>query len=279
MTAPAIPTFSANGAEIRAIGFGTSQSGGDVSIASVGAALAAGYRHIDTARKYGSEPAVGEAIRASNVPREDIFLTTKVSHENLRADDFARSVDESLAALGVDYIDLLMIHWPNPEIALGEAMPALAKAKRQGLARHIGVANFNIALLDEAVALCPEPLVALQAEYHPYLDQSKLVSAVRRHGLIFVAYCPLGRGRLFADPVLGEIAAARGRTIAQVALRWLIQQDVATIPRSSNPERIAANLDVFDFTLSDDEMSRISALKRPDGRIANPVERVKGGWD
>ena len=159
-------------------------------------------------------------------------LTTKVSHENLRADAFARSVDESLKALGVDYVDLLMVHWPNPEIALPETMAALAKAKRQGLARHVGVANFNIALLDQAIALCPEPLVALQAEYHPYLDQTKLLNAVRARGLAFVAYCPLGRGRLFDDPVLTEIAQTRGRSIAQIALRWLMQQNVAAIPRS-----------------------------------------------
>ena len=158
-------------------------------------------------------------------------------------------------------------------------MPALAKAKRQGLARHIGVANFNIALLDQAVELCPEPLVALQAEYHPYLDQSKLLAAVRRHKLVFIAYCPLARGRLFGDPVLDEIAEKRGRSVAQVALRWLIQQDVAAIPFSSKPERIADNFDVFDFALTDDEMKRIAALKRADGRVANPAGRVPGGWD
>ena len=243
------------------------------------AALKAGYRHIDTARKYGTERAVGEAMRASGIPRQDIFLTTKVSHENLRADDFARSVDESVAALQVDSIDLLLVHWPNPAIALEETMPALAKAKRQGLARHIGVANFNIALLDKAVALCPEPLVALQAEYHPFLDQSKLIAAARRHKLVYIAYCPLGRGRLFGDPVLADIAAKRGRSVAQVALRWLLQQDVAAIPFSSKPQRIADNFNVFDFTLDDNEMKRIAALKRPDGRVANPAGRVPGGWD
>jgi diketogulonate reductase-like aldo/keto reductase len=158
-------------------------------------------------------------------------------------------------------------------------MPALAKAKRQGLARHIGVANFNIGLLDQAVDLCPEPLVALQAEYHPYLDQSKLMAAVRRHKLVFIAYCPLGRGRLFSDPVLAEIAAKRGRSIAQVALRWLMQQDVAAIPFSSQPQRIADNFNVFDFALDDDEMKRIAVLKRPDGRVANPAGRVPSGWD
>lgn len=276
---PMTSAFSAHGATIPAIGFGTSPMTGGLSAETVAAALAAGYRHIDTARKYGTERAVGEAMRASRLPRGDIFLTTKVSHENLRPADFARSVDDSLAALGVDYVDLLLVHWPNPEIALAETMPALAKAKRDGLARNIGVANFTTALLDQAIALCPEPLVALQAEYHPYLDQTKLLAAARERGLVYVAYCPLARGRLFADPVLADIATAHGRTVAQVALRWLLQQDVASIPFSSNPQRIADNFAVFDFALAEDEMRRIAALKRPDGRIANPVGRVPGGWD
>jgi diketogulonate reductase-like aldo/keto reductase len=262
-----------------ALGFGTSPMTGGLSADTVAAALKAGYRHIDTARKYGTERAVGEAIRVSGVPRNDIFLTTKVSHENLRAGDFAKSVDESLAALGVDYVDLLLIHWPNPEIALSETMPALAKVKRRGLARHIGVANFNVALLEQAIKLCPEPLAALQAEYHPYLDQSKLLAAVREHKLVFIAYCPLGRGRLFGDPVLAEIAGQRGRSVAQIALRWLLQQNIAAIPFSSKPQRIADNFNVFDFTLTDVEMKRIAALKRSDGRVANPAGRVPGGWD
>ena len=173
----------------------------------------------------------------------------------------------------------MMVHWPNPDIPLEVVMPALAKTKRDGVARHIGVANFNTTLLDQAIRLCDEPLSVLQAEYHPYLDQAKLLAAVRRHGLAFVAYCPLARGRMFSDVVLGDIAAAHGKGIAQVALRWLIQQNVVPIPFSSKPERIADNFNIFDFTLSDDEMKRIAALKRPDGRIANPVERVSGGWD
>jgi len=275
----AIPTLSAHGAKIPALGFGTSPMTGSMSPDEIVAALKAGYRHIDAARKYGTEPIVGEGMRKSGVARNDIFLTTKVSHENLHAGDFAKSVDDSLKALQTDYVDLLLVHWPNPSIPLSETMPALAKAKQQGKARHVGVANFNIALLDQAIKLCPEPLTCLQAECHPYLDQSKLLAAVRQRGLAFVAYCPLGRGRLFGDPVLAEIAQSRGKSIAQIALRWLMQQGLGAIPRSSNPQRIADNFKVFDFTLSDAEMKRISALKRPNGRIANPVERVSGGWD
>jgi 2,5-diketo-D-gluconate reductase B len=274
---PAVPILTARDAAIPAIGFGTSSLSPCGEI--VANALKLGYRHIDTAWKYGSERGVGEGIRTSGVPRVDIFLCTKVSHEYLRADDFARSVDESLANLGVDYVDLLLVHWPNAEIPLKETIGALAKAKRERLTRHIGVANFNIAMLDQAIALCPEPLVNLQAECHPYINQSRILDACRKRGLVFTAYCPLGRGRLIGDPVLGEIARHKNRTAAQVALRWLVQQgNIASIPRSSNPARMAENLAVFDFSLSDDEMARIAALKRPGGRIADPAGRAPA-WD
>ena len=273
-----IPAVTAHGCTMPQIGFGTSQLGdcGDL----VANALKLGYRHIDTAWKYGSEKGVGTGIRASGVPRSEIFLVTKVSHEYLRADAFARSVDESLKNLQVDYVDMLHVHWPTVDkIPLAETMGALARAKREGLTRHIGVANFNIALLEEAQAVCSEPLATLQAEYHPYLDQTKVLDYCRRHGMVFTAYCPLARGRLFKDPVLMEIAQARGKTIAQVVLRWLVQQgNIVPIPRSSNPERIAQNLDIFDFRLSDEEMRRIHMLARPDGRIANPAGRAPA-WD
>ena len=277
MALPSIPKLSAHGAEIPAVGFGTSSLGDCGEIVST--ALALGYRHIDTAWKYGTERGVGEGMRASGVPRSDIFLTTKVSHEYLRTDDFARSVDESLANLGVDYVDLLLVHWPNPDIPLEQPIAALAKAKRQRLTRHIGVANFNIALLDEAIRLCPEPLTTLQAEYHAHLDQGKLIEACRKRGLIFTAYCPLGRGRLLRDPVLADMAAHKGRPLAQIALRWLVQQgNIVPIPRSSNRKRMGENLDIFDFTLTDDEMKKINTLARPDGRIADPAGRAPA-WD
>jgi diketogulonate reductase-like aldo/keto reductase len=277
MALPSIPKLSAHGAEIPAVGFGTSSLGNCDEI--VATALALGYRHIDTAWKYHTERGVGEGMRAAGVPRSDIFLTTKVSHEYLRTDDFARSVDESLANLGVDYVDLLLVHWPNPDIPLEQPIAALAKAKRQRLTRHIGVANFNIALLDKAIRLCPEPLTTLQAEYHAHLDQGKLIEACRKRGLIFTAYCPLGRGRLLRDPVLADIAAHKGRPLAQIALRWLVQQgNIVPIPRSSNRKRMAENLDIFDFTLTDDEMKKINALARADGRIADPAGRAPA-WD
>jgi 2,5-diketo-D-gluconate reductase B len=274
----AIPILRSNRIEMPIIGFGTSQLGECGEI--VASALKLGYRHIDTAWKYGTEKGVGEGIKASGVPREDIFLVTKVSHEYLRAADFARSVEESLAHLQTDYVDLLFVHWPTVDgIPLAETMGALAKAKREGRTRHIGVANFNIALTEEAIRLCPEPLSVLQAEYHPYLDQSKVLAFCRKAGLLFMAYCPLARGRLFDDPVLTDIANARGKTLAQIALRWLVQQgNIAPIPRSANPRHMAESLQIFDFELSGEEMNRIHALARPDGRIANPKGRAPK-WD
>jgi 2,5-diketo-D-gluconate reductase B len=284
VSAATVPLLRTRGITIPQVGFGTGRIGDKTSLEAYGErvahALKLGYRHIDTAWKYKTEKGVGDGIRASGVPRAEIFLTTKVSHEYLRADDVARMVDESLANLGLDYVDLLMVHWPSPDgVPLVETMQALARARRQGKARHLGLANFNLALLEEAMRLCPEPIESLQVEYHPYLDQTRLLAGLRRLGLPMTAYCPLGRGRLIYDPVIAGIARAKNKTSAQVVLRWHVQQpNVIPIPRSSNPARQAENLDIFDFTLDDDEMARIHALARPDGRIANPPGRAPD-WD
>lgn len=278
MPLPPAPVLSAHGALIPAIGFGTS------SISTrcgpiVAEALRVGYRHIDTAQKYGTERGVGEGIRASAVPRGEIFLTTKVSHEYLRAADFERSAEGCLRELGVDYVDLLLVHWPNAAIPLAETMGALARCKTRGLTRHIGVANFNLALLDQAIALCSEPIVNLQTEFHPYINPVKVHAGCVARGIVLTGYCPLGRGALIDDPVLTEIGQAHGKTSAQVALRWQIQhQGCAPLPRSSNAGRIAQNFDVFDFALSAAEMARISALKRPGAKIADPKGRAPV-WD
>jgi len=270
--------ITAAGDRLPMIGFGTSQLGDCGAI--VAEALRLGYRHIDTAWKYGSEEGVGVGVKRSGIARSRLFITTKVSHEYLRAADFARSLEQSLTRLQTEYVDQLLVHWPSTDgIPLEETMGALAKAKREGKARQVGVANFNIALTREAIRLCPEPLETLQAEYHPYLEQTSVLAFCREAGLLFMAYCPLGRGRLFKDPVLADIARARGKTIAQVALRWLVQQgNIVPIPRSSDSRHMAESLQIFDFALDDAEMSRIFALKRPDGRIANPVGRAPA-WD
>ncbi len=227
------PLIKANGALIPALGFGTSGIGADCG-SIVATALKLGYRHIDTAQKYGTERGVGEGIRSSGVPRSEIFLTTKVSHEYLRPDDFQRSAEGCLKALGVDYVDLMLVHWPNAAIPLPGTMTALARTKREGLARHVGVANFNLALLDEAIALCPEPIVNLQTEFHPYINPVKVHAGCRERGIALTGYCPLGRGQLIDDPVLASIAAGKGKSPAQIALRWSLQHDgVVPLPRSS----------------------------------------------
>jgi diketogulonate reductase-like aldo/keto reductase len=269
---------TAAGDRLPMIGFGTSQLGDCGAI--VAEALRLGYRHIDTAWKYGSEEGVGEGVKRSGIARSRLYITTKVSHEYLRAADFARSLEQSLTRLQTEYVDQLLVHWPSTDgIPLEETMGALAKAKRDGKAREVGVANFNIALTRDAMRLCPEPFTTLQAEYHPYLAQTKVLAFCREAGLLFMAYCPLGRGRLFKDPTLAEIARMRGKTIAQIALRWLVQQgNIVPIPRSSDPKHMAESLQIFDFALDETEMQRIFALKRPDGRIANPAGRAPA-WD
>ena len=278
MQSPKAFMLAAHGAKMPAIGFGTMELPHRPT-ELVAAAIAAGYRHIDTARKYGTEERVGEGIRASGIARNELFVTTKVTEENAREADFLRSAETSLKALGLNYVDLLLIHWPQPKVPFTETLGALAKAKRSGLTRHVGVSNFTLAMLEEAVHVCPEPLVTNQIEYHAYLPQDRMLGALKRHGMILTAYCPVARGKLLDDPTIGEIAKARGKTHAQICLRWLIQQPmVAAVPRALEEAHIRENLDVFDFALSDEEMRQISALRRRNIRIADPPERAPK-WD
>lgn len=274
------PTISAHGAEMPVVGYGTmAYPEPERAPELVAHAIGSGYRHIDTARKYGSEKWVGEGIRASGVPREDLWVTTKVTEEHARADDFARSVDTSLETLGLDYVDLLLIHWPQPRVPLEETLGALANARRQGLARHIGVSNFTVALVDEAVAKCPEPLVVNQIEYHAYLRQDKVLAACARHGMIVTCHVPLARGRLLDDPVIIAVASAHDKTPAQVALRWLVQQpQIAVVPRALEFGEIEEDIDLFDFELSPEEMDLIGSLRDRNIRVVDPAER-RPAWD
>ena len=263
------PTISAFGAQIPVVGYGTMQfPEPERAVDLIVRSLEYGYRHIDTARKYGSEQWVGEGIRASGLPREDIWVTTKVTEDNATADDFARSVETSLKTLGLDYVDLLLIHWQQPNVPLEETLGALAKAKREGLAKNIGVSNFTVALLDEAVNKCSEPLVANQIEYHTYIRQDKVIAACRKHSMLVTCHAPLARGEMLKDPVIQKIARAHAKTAAQVALKWLIQQpDVSVVPRGLEFSEIEENIDIFDFELSQDNMNQISALRDKNVRI------------
>lgn len=272
------PLLSAHGAAMPVIGFGTMELPHRPA-ELVAAAIAAGYRLIDTARKYGTEERVGEGIRASGIARKDLWVTTKVTELNAREIDFLNSAETSLKTLGLDYVDLLLVHWPQPKVPFSETLGALAKAKRRGLTRHIGVSNYTIAMLDEAVRVCPEPLVTNQVEYHAYLPQDRMLTALKRHGMILTAYCPMARGKLLNDPVIGEIAKTHGKSIGQICLRWLIQQPmVAAVPRPLEAAHIKEDIDVFDWSLSEEEMRRISALRSRHIRIADPPERAPQ-WD
>jgi diketogulonate reductase-like aldo/keto reductase len=274
------PTITTQGSTIPVIGYGTMLfPEPERAVELITHALHSGYRHIDTARKYGSERWVGEAVRSAGVARHELWVTTKVTEEHAGADDFARSVDLSLETLGLDYVDLLLIHWPQPRVPLEETLGALARAKRDGLARNIGVSNFNVALVEEAAAKSPEPLFCNQVEYHAYLRQDKVLAACARHGMIVTAHVPLARGALLDDPVLMEIGAAHGKSAAQVALRWLTQQpQVAAVPRALTHEEIDEDIDLFDFALTDEEMSRVGALRDRNLRVVDPEVR-RPVWD
>jgi 2,5-diketo-D-gluconate reductase B len=271
----------ANGAKIPAIGLGTMTLKGAVCVEAVKTALRLGYRHVDTAERYGNETEVGEGLAqglpAAGLRREEVFVTTKVYHDKLAAADFQRSFDESLEKLKLPWVDLLLIHWPNPDVPLAETIGVLCKAKRDGRARHVGVANFTTTLLQDAVKLASEPLVTNQIEVHPFLDQGKVLSACRAHGLSVTAYCPIARGKVPGNAVLERIGKAHGKSSSQVALRYLVQQGIVPIPRTANPDHLAANLAVFDFKLSDAEMAEIGELRAGGARVVNPPHAPK--WD
>lgn len=264
-------SVEANGAAIPALGLGTWTLEGRACTELVEKALEVGYRHVDTAASYGNEEAVGAGLRAAGLPRDSVFVTTKVWWTDLAPDDLRRSAEASLKLLGLDAVDLLLIHWPNPEIPLADTVAAVNRVRADGLARHIGVSNFPTALLAQALELSEAPLVANQVESHPYLDQGKVHSACRAAGMAMVAYCPLARGgALFAEPAVAAAAQRHGKTPGQVVLRWHVQQEgVVAIPRTSRPERLAENAAIFDFALSDDEMAAISALRSKGRRICD----------
>jgi diketogulonate reductase-like aldo/keto reductase len=275
----AIPVFEAQGARIPAIGLGTWDLRGRTCARMVEEALRLGYRHLDTAELYDNEREVGAGLRASGVARKDVFVTTKIWPSHFAPRELERSAEASLSRLELAQVDLLLLHWPNPQIPLRETLGALCKLKRAGLARHIGVSNFTVALIEEAVKLADEPLVCNQIEVHPFIDQSKVIAACRRHAMLVVAYSPIARGGVGRDKVLGRIAAAHGKSAAQVSLRFLVQRGLAVIPRTSRVARLKENLAVFDFVLSEREMAEIAQLAHRDGRIVDYAFSGSPDWD
>jgi len=274
-----IPVVAAHGARIPLVGLGTWELRGRLCSRVVEQALRLGYRHVDTAQIYDNEREVGDGLRASGVRRDEVFVTTKIWPAQFAPRELERAARECLTRLRLTEVDLLLLHWPNPQIPLAETLGALCKVKRDGLARHIGVSNFTVALIEQAVRSSSEPLVCDQVECHPFLDQTKVIAACRAHGLAVVAYSPIARGTIRNNAVLDGIGRGHGKTAAQVCLRYLVQQDIVVIPRTSKVERLSENAAIFDFTLSDAEMAEIAALATRNGRLVDYAYSGRMNWD
>ncbi|KAA6475627.1 aldo/keto reductase [Agrobacterium sp. ICMP 7243] len=269
---------NANGASIPALGFGTFRIPGPDTGRMVSYVLNNGYRHVDTAQIYGNEAEVGEGILRSGLARADLFLTTKVWVEHYRHATFVASVDESLKKLKTDYVDLLLLHWPNDAVPLAEQIGALNDVAKAGKVRHIGVSNFNRALMTEAAKLSELPLVTNQVEYHPYLDQSQVIETAKSLGMSVTAYYAMADGRVLNDPVLKAIAGRHGKSVAQIVLRWIVQQGLVVLSKTVSETRAQENAAIFDFELTAEEMAAISALAEPNGRIVSP-DGLAPVWD
>jgi diketogulonate reductase-like aldo/keto reductase len=266
-------------ARIPLVGLGTWDLRGRTCERMVEQALRLGYRHVDTAEMYDNEREVGEGLRAAGIGRDQVFITTKVWPSHFAARDLDRSAEASLSRLRLSEVDLLLLHWPNPQIPLRETLAALCKVKRRGLARNIGVSNFTVALIEQAVKLSDEPLVCNQIELHPFLDQSKVMAACRGHDMGIVAYSPIARGGVKDHAGLARIGNRHGKTSAQVSLRFLVQQGIAVIPRTSRSERLAENFAIRDFELSPAEMKEIGKLSSGGGRIVDYAYSGSPKWD
>lgn len=257
------------GTKVPALGFGTYRMTGRTCREGVKDALSIGYRHVDTAQSYQNEEDVGRALTASDVPREDVFLTTKIWRDSLHPEGVRSSTEESLRKLRTDFVDLLLIHWPSDEVPLEETLDAMQSLKAEGWARHIGVSNFPPLLVQRA--LRQTSIFCNQVEYHPFLSQQGLRTLAAEYDFLLTAYSPIARGQVRTDATVQEIAAAHGRSPEQVSLRWLIQQDkVAAIPKAADGDHRRQNFAIFDFELSEEEMGRMDTLARG-SRIVNPA--------
>ncbi len=260
---------------VPALGFGTWQVQDSSCREAVADALAIGYRHIDTAQAYENEEAVGQAIAESGIDRDELFVTTKIAVHNLPPPRVRMSSEESLSKLGLDHVDLLLIHWPTEDMHLEAILDVMMELQREGKVRHIGVSNFPVALLQQAIDHAP--IFCDQVEYHAYLGQGPLLETCSEHDIMLTAYSPIAKGKLIDDEVLKEIGDRYHKSTVQVALRWLLQQDqVTTIPKAASPKHRRANFDVFDFELTGGEMEAISALERGH-RILDPAFAPE--WD
>lgn len=273
-----VPAIRSGDILMPALGFGTWQLENGTAVPLVEKALEVGYRHIDTAQIYGNEQDVGAAIKNSGIKRDELFVTTKIWIDNFADGDLQRSAEISLEKLGLDHVDLLLLHWPKPNPPMAQTLAALNEVRAKGWTRAIGLSNYPSAQLEEAAKLSDAPIATDQVEYHPYLSLKTLKAKADALGVSITAWSPLAQGKVAQDPLLIDIGRAHGKTPGQVTLRWIIQQGIIAIPRTSNPARIEENFDVLDFELSEKEMAQIHGLARPDGRIGDWIDRAYQ-WD
>ncbi|WP_428926626.1 aldo/keto reductase [Marinibacterium sp. SX1] len=266
-------------AGIPSLGLGTFRMNPGEAREMTLAALAEGYRHIDTAQAYENEAEVGEGLRASPVQRSEVFVTTKILPKDFAPGDFRKATEASLKALGTDYIDLLLLHWPSKEVALAETLPVLDALIAEGKVRFGGVSNFTIPMLTEAAEILSAPLAANQVEMHPFIDQSRLRAFQLERDIPLEAYAPLAQGKVMEAPELAAIAEAHGTNVAAIALAWLLHKpDTVALPKTAKTARLAGNLAASEITLSEEEIARIDALAGPDGRIVSP-DGLAPDWD
>jgi len=273
MTVPT--TTLPSGDDLPMVGLGTWNIHGEDLRDSLRAGLDAGYTHVDTAEGYHNEETIGEELAAADVDREDLFLTSKVLPKNLGYESVIRSCKQSLERLGTDYLDLYLIHWPNPAISVRETMSAMAHLQEEGLVRNVGVSNFSTYQLSAALHVSPVDIAVNQIEFHPWLQRPELVGFARDHDVAIEAAAPLGRTEIFADDTLKAIAEKHDRSVAQVALKWAVERGVTVLPKSTSPEHVRANLDLFEWDLDDEDHERIDALDRDE---AVYDDRLRG-WD
>lgn len=258
------------GSSVPALGFGTWQLLGDACVKAVKTALDLGYRHIDTAQIYENEAEVGQALAASFIKRNDIFLTTKLWMTHYERPEVLSSMELSLKKLKTDYVDLLLIHWPSADVPLEETLSAMQELQKSGKVKHIGVSNFTVALMRQAIEKHHAPIVCNQVEYHLLLSQKPVLDYARKQGMMMTAYSPLARGKLEGNRTLMSISMKHNKTIGQVALRWLLDQDnVAAIPKAASEHHIRQNIDIFDFKLDADDTAALNALNKSE-RLINP---------
>lgn len=264
--------------KIPALGYGTWKLSGADCERGVETAIANGYRHIDTAQIYENESEVGAAISRSGIARDNLFLTTKIWIENLRPGDLQASMQKSLEKLRTDHVDLLLIHWPvTDKVSFREQITAMTDVQRKGWTKLIGVSNFTVAQMREVAEDIGAPIVTNQVEYHPYLSQAPVLNYLKARNMFLTAYSPVARGAVKDDATLQAIGKKYGKSPAQITLRWLIQQGVAAIPKAGSEQHLKDNINIFDFALTNGEITQINALARPDGRMINPAWAPQ--WD